>query len=227
MKLEKGFTLAEVLITLAIIGVVAALTIPAVVKNYQKQQMEVKLNKVYTTLNMAINRAIADYGDPLTWDWNEHYDSGITNIQWAQKYMYPYLKGKKVAQRRLISAKTLDNTEQSTWSGDYYLQDGTSLVFRGGGSEWSEDPWVWITIDLNGDKKPNIFGRDIFNLFFYAKKRFHSAIWVSLHLDFATAMKSGGRSSVINTCRTNSIATYCVDLIMLNGWHVPEDYPWQ
>ncbi len=33
---RKGFTLAEVLITLGIIGVVAAITIPSLITNYQK-----------------------------------------------------------------------------------------------------------------------------------------------------------------------------------------------
>jgi prepilin-type N-terminal cleavage/methylation domain-containing protein len=49
--INKGFTLAEVLITLAIIGVVAALTIPSVVKNYQKTQTTAKLRKAWATIS--------------------------------------------------------------------------------------------------------------------------------------------------------------------------------
>jgi prepilin-type N-terminal cleavage/methylation domain-containing protein len=45
---KKGFTLAEILITLAIIGVVAALTLPVLVKKYQKHQMIVQLKKAYS-----------------------------------------------------------------------------------------------------------------------------------------------------------------------------------
>ena len=48
MKLFKGFTLAEVLITLGIIGVVSALTMPALVANYKKQEAVSKLKKSYT-----------------------------------------------------------------------------------------------------------------------------------------------------------------------------------
>ncbi len=59
---KKGFTLAEILITLAIIGVVAVLTIPTVVRNYQKTQTVTQLKKVYSALSNTTNFAIADYG---------------------------------------------------------------------------------------------------------------------------------------------------------------------
>ena len=46
-KIQVGFTLAEVLITLGIIGVVAAMTIPNLIAKYQKEQTVVKLKKHY------------------------------------------------------------------------------------------------------------------------------------------------------------------------------------
>ncbi len=67
MKLKRGFTLAEVLITLAVIGVVAALTIPVVVRNYQKTQTVVKLKKVYTTLANTTNLIISQDGAVKNW----------------------------------------------------------------------------------------------------------------------------------------------------------------
>jgi prepilin-type N-terminal cleavage/methylation domain-containing protein len=65
---NSGFTLAEVLITLAIVGVIAALTIPAVVKNYQKTQIISKLKKVYSAINQAYNMSQAENGMYQTWD---------------------------------------------------------------------------------------------------------------------------------------------------------------
>jgi prepilin-type N-terminal cleavage/methylation domain-containing protein len=47
--IKKGFTLAEVLITLGIVGVVATITLPSVIKNYQKRQTVTQLKKAYTT----------------------------------------------------------------------------------------------------------------------------------------------------------------------------------
>jgi prepilin-type N-terminal cleavage/methylation domain-containing protein len=49
----RGFTLAEVLITLGIIGVVAALTIPGLVANYQKKVLETRIKKFYSTIQQA------------------------------------------------------------------------------------------------------------------------------------------------------------------------------
>jgi prepilin-type N-terminal cleavage/methylation domain-containing protein len=59
---KPAFTLAEVLITLAIIGVVAALTIPTVVRNYQKQETITRLKKAYSALANTTNLAMAEYG---------------------------------------------------------------------------------------------------------------------------------------------------------------------
>ena len=50
---DKGFTLAEILITLGIIGVVAAMTIPTLITNYQKKASVTKLQKAISILNQA------------------------------------------------------------------------------------------------------------------------------------------------------------------------------
>ena len=61
--MKKGFTLAEVLITLAIIGIVAALTIPSVISNYQQQEFKTGLKKAVSVLNEAIQTNIAQEGE--------------------------------------------------------------------------------------------------------------------------------------------------------------------
>lgn len=64
---KYGFTLAEVLITLGIIGVVAALTLPGLVQNHAKITVEAKLKKFYTNINQAIMLSEAEYGDRKYW----------------------------------------------------------------------------------------------------------------------------------------------------------------
>lgn len=138
----------------------------------------------------------------------------ISGTQWSihLPYVYPY--------------KTLNGTEHNGTSRiyvEYVMNNGTVLTSRGGGYNWSpDDPWVWLEIDLNGKNGPNVKGKDIFNLFFYAKKRFHPAVWVSNH----KGIEDYSRDEAVEICRTNYIATFCFDLIMQNGWKFPKDYPW-
>lgn len=60
--LKRGFTLAEVLITLGIIGVVAAMTIPTLIANTKSQQYRSKFKKAISTLSQAARMSQAQYG---------------------------------------------------------------------------------------------------------------------------------------------------------------------
>lgn len=57
-----AFTLAEVLITLGIIGVVAAMTIPTLIANIRSQQYRSRLKKAVSTLSQAAKMSQAQYG---------------------------------------------------------------------------------------------------------------------------------------------------------------------
>ena len=87
--MKKGFTLAEVLITLGVIGVVAALTLPSVIQNHRQKAVETKLAKFYSMVNQAIQRSELDNGETKTW-----YDgySQITD-EFINKYFMPYFNG--------------------------------------------------------------------------------------------------------------------------------------
>ena len=54
---------------MGIIGLVSALTMPAVITNYQKQATATSVKKAYNELNQIIQMARADYGDPSGWDY--------------------------------------------------------------------------------------------------------------------------------------------------------------
>ena len=62
-----AFTMAEVLITLGVIGIVAAMTIPNLVKKWEERAIIGKYKKMYSTLANAYNMAIVEYGDPANW----------------------------------------------------------------------------------------------------------------------------------------------------------------
>ena len=71
--MKKGFTLAEVLITLAIIGVVAAMTIPTLIVNYQKREFASRLSQTFSILSNAVKMAQVEYGDVASWGYQKYY----------------------------------------------------------------------------------------------------------------------------------------------------------
>lgn len=86
-KKKVAFTLAETLITLGIIGVVAAMTIPNLITTHQKKVTVTKLQKSISVLNQAYKLSVAEQGQPEVDD--------ILNMQiedYFYKYWAPYLK---------------------------------------------------------------------------------------------------------------------------------------
>ena len=67
MKKHLGFTLAEVLITLGIIGVVSALTIPSLIAGCQEKVTITKLKKMYQMVKEAEIASSIDNGSPSDW----------------------------------------------------------------------------------------------------------------------------------------------------------------
>ena len=138
---RKGFTLAEVLVTLAIIGVVAALTIPALIQNTNKQRYQTALKKTISVLNSAIKANIAE----------DDIDAGDSNIDSTS--ITPFFSSR---------LNVLSQDGNSLW-----LTDGTRLSFfhMGGGNGCKTlTPTAFIPngvqvcfviVDVNGDKKPN------------------------------------------------------------------------
>lgn len=63
--MNKAFTLAEVLITLGIIGIVAAMTLPGVINNSRSKQLETAFKKNYSSISQALAMYQAETGEPL------------------------------------------------------------------------------------------------------------------------------------------------------------------
>ena len=80
-----AFTLAEVLITLTVIGIVATLTIPAVSYSYQKKALYTAFTKEYNTIAEAANMAAGEES-PVTWNYGGDMNDFI------DEYLIPYLK---------------------------------------------------------------------------------------------------------------------------------------
>ncbi len=186
-KLGKpAFTLAEVLITLGIIGVVAAMTLPVVVNKYQEQVTVSKVKKFYSLINQALLMAIDENGTVDEWGFIEN-DANAEDGEYPQRsnklfsYFKPYLKIIKDCgnESGCIGSGTylrFNGVSQVNYDSDkrYYkviLADGSYMWMRRDldspnsickGADGGLNTCGNIWLDVNGKKPPNTIGKDTF-----------------------------------------------------------------
>lgn len=172
----KGFTIAEVLLTLGIIGVVAAMTLPALIANHRERENVAKLEKFVSTLSQAINQYKAD---------SECLDNISNCLDGIGRDSSCETFDNIASKMHITDSATLNNKTTKPWlpekSYNYYGEEvsgrygGPSKVTIGDcayllpdGTTFSMDsnPQSFnILVDVNGPKLPNRAGRDIFPLF--------------------------------------------------------------
>lgn len=220
-----GFTLAEVLITLGIIGVVAALTIPTLMTAHKKHETAAKLKKAVSTINQAIKLSESENGELENWD------RSLTQKDFINKYFAPYMKISQLC----IPATVCGYKSDVEWRqlngilGNYgsinnggrtpFLAfDGVVYAysaFAAGSASIVGDNDRVIIVDINGAQKPNQFGKDVF--FLYRIEEEDSIIPYG-------ADKTN--DEIKKSCSKTGNGFYCAALIRANGWEIPNDYPW-
>ena len=165
--MKQAFTLAEVLITLGIIGVVAALTIPTLISNHKKIETSSRLKKFYSSMEQAIRLSEIDNGESTEWikastqkDENGNADfeaNGKVSKEFFMTYLAPYFKYTKIVD----GVNEIDKDGNKTGNGTQttvYLADGSYFFFNNGSC-------MDIIFDSNGNKLPNTLEKDLLTLY--------------------------------------------------------------
>ncbi len=233
----EGFTLAEVLITLGIIGIVAAMTMPTLITKYKNKQAVSQLKKSYAIVSNAFRMAEAKHGPVM--DWAEWNDAEVI----LDKYIIPELKiGKKYGKsnNNLYSLCYEENSKIHANSNTMYvwlsnlliatpivryvtasvqLVDGACLGINP--KEGAQGYGLYLFLDVNGSiKGPNIAGRDLF--FFYINQKGSimpvGDTWSDE--DLTAAVSGNGVKS--GSCNTKSGigGRVCAARIMRDGWEI-------
>ena len=224
---KKGFTLAEVLITLGVIGVVAALTLPTTIADHRKKETATRLKKSYTVLSQALNMAQADHGDMSNWNANVAAADDPNNeyiAEYVETYIVPYLTNVRyaglttLARRGYSVYKTVSgvtNTNLSGLSRIYYIiemGDGTTYFFCR-----ESTGYISVYIDVNANKKKNVWGRDAF--------MFQIGYWRNSKNKLAACYDWDSREVCLSDCARTDSGRACAALIMKSNWEIPDDYP--
>ena len=238
LKRKVAFTLSEVLITLGIIGVVAAITIPGMIVKHQKQIAAKRLEQTYSILSQAILHAQADYGDISSWGMVAATDIDPNNpnqgrelvTAFAETYLAPYLK---LSSEPLYASniKNLGYVNPQTKDGRIYgldkaylmeLTNGVTLfISYNGNSDVFSTPLIFV--DINGKQNPNIVGRDWYMFYFDGTRQMKLKPFAYGNLDRETLKEYCGNNPPEEGVSANF---YCTALIMFDGWEIKDDYPW-
>ncbi|MDR1327472.1 MAG: prepilin-type N-terminal cleavage/methylation domain-containing protein [Heliobacteriaceae bacterium] len=170
---KDGFTLAEVLITLGIIGVVAALTMPALIQKYKEKVTVSQLKKAYATISNAYILALQEHGEFETW-----FPDGLTRAENTVIFfnnIKPYLRISKDCGHnpgcfnpnpmKILNGETMSSYDDSTYEYRFILSDGSSWSIDLASPNCISDTFCAndnMKLDIDGLKGANTQGKDIF-----------------------------------------------------------------
>lgn len=210
-KFNTAFTLAEVLITLGIIGIVAAMTLPAIIQKNQKLEATARLKKFYSSMQQAILLSENDNGPCGQWDKipRQADENGTiilnpqASVDFFNRYFKPYMK--------ILSTEVNDNEPIIRFA------DGSTVTMLNG---YCTD----FRFDVNGARKPNKVGSDIFYFLLCPDDTKNN--YFNNNKNFGTYSQKNivyGREYVLRACKTSP--HMCSTLLLIDNWEFKEDYP--
>ena len=220
MKKFLAFTLAEVLVTLGIIGVVSALTVPTLMKNHQKKVFVTQLRKVCSQLSQAAEQAMTDNNAVSLTETKYAGDDAANAMRFIQDY-FKTVKHCTVLGDGCIpeSYKTLNGT-LVPFDNDYdcyVIADGAAICSLNYGSWEKRDSglhgYVDYIVDVNSMAGPNVIGRDMIGVIVYDDGKVGG---------FYDPNYGTSKESRLDTCKEypGEYGAGCIDYLIMNGWEM-------
>ena len=222
--MKKAFTLAEVLITLGVIGVVAAMTIPALITAHNKHVIETKLFKLHSTILQGIRMAQANsdgsfsLNKPGNFSWDRSKTVFEEHFSSVFKVSHTYPKGKIFHAYSADGSTKVADIDSNSFV--FSLTDGTIIGFvKAGNSER-----FYIDIILNPNRKKLISGRDTFFIV-YDTDNFGNFSFITLDKYDKEHYKKYCASHAARPAAAIYPSYFCTALIFKNNFKIPSDYP--
>ncbi len=234
MKKSLGFTLAEVLITLGIIGIVSAITIPSLVSKYNRYIVETRLKDIYSTILQAYK--MAQYNEVALTDAKlddadvNGYSYTLSKAIFEQMFV-PVFSGGTIYPQNSAKFKFY-SADGSTFFGTnsyevyYPLNNGTVIGFMKGGNY----DGMTFKVIINPQKNKLLAGKDYFILTF---RNDGNDNYSYLQLFRKQYDNPQGRLKLLEYCKSNNrypansspAEAFCTHAIVQNGFKIPDNYP--
>lgn len=229
-----GFTLAEVLITLGVIGVVAAMTIPTLMSAYNRHVVETRLYKIHSTFMQGIRMAQANSDSNFTVQNPTTGKEDVNGFSWensklvfdeyfapAFKISHTYPKGTR------FKVYSTDGQAQVNGAGDINtyqiaLLDGTVLGFTKFGGQ---NTIFYLDITINPTRKKLISGRDTFFIQYSDDGEGNFQIYNPYSTISNEKLKEFCTSHTYRPALSIYPSAFCTALIVKNNFKIPSDYP--
>ena len=167
---KVAFTLAEVLITLGIIGVVAALTLPSVIQDYKDRADVAKFKTAYSLVTQAFNAAVAAHGEITYWDSTVNMRdylaeemNAVKKYDSSEKY-YGFIDFINMNGNQVKNSLIYGRPGFLAKNGMYLFFSTFFNKMENCANLTAKDYCASIAVDINGKNPPNRYGFDVFNL---------------------------------------------------------------
>ncbi len=216
---RKAFTLAEVLVTLGIIGVVSAMTVPALMQNHQRKTYVTQMHKFYNELQQAAQQYMTDRNAVNL------REAGLTDQAALNNFVKTYFKVVNdcgstrtpclASSYRKLSGKVIGaGTGQPAF---VTIASGASFGYGIASSGTADNSRVAIfDVDINGQQGPNIAGRDVFIL-----GLFNNGIVDEYALTTAPGDKDTRENLFNTTCNADNTTWHgCFGKLLNDNWEM-------
>lgn len=207
---KAAFTMAEVLITIGILGLAMAMTFPSIVRKYKRKTTETKLAKFYTIMNQAIRMSISEHGEILIDNTNKTSVNNSAYIEkWYKENITKYIK--------TIYEEGADK------NGTYYkvsFIDGSGFNSYMSGSNTTTGKsslYIFYCLNYKICDYGHYEGENQF-LFTYSPEK----------QQVIPTYRGQSINNLKRSCYSENEESRhgCTALIEANGWKIPDDYPW-
>ena len=202
-KKNKGFTLAEAVITVGIVGVLGAFVMPTLINNYQKKAFAVQTRKFIVELESATERLMIEedkknFNKTSIFTDNEKLKTFLTS-KFDAKLGNGFYQGKYKTLNGKLNSSMGDSCARSSSGAPVILKNGITLCV---GKITTANPYMAVSIDVNGEKGPNIIGRDYFSFYL---------------LNDSGKVTKPNQQTTLENCYKGT-ANSCINVLRQNNW---------